>query len=161
MSFLESIKSCFIKYADFKTRSSRSEFWWFALFQVVVNLVTTPIFALAVISSIILILPSLAVGARRLHDTNRSGWWQLLQLPTLYIFLQPGISNLAAFAIILPVIPLIIWWIQKGTITENKYGNPFNYVSTKIICPKCQFELESTAKFCGECGSQIFNSNEE
>ena len=106
MSFLESIKSCFIKYADFKTRSSRSEFWWFALFQVVVNLVTTPIFALAVISSIILILPSLAVGARRLHDTNRSGWWQLLQLPTLYIFLQPGISNLAAFAIILPVIPL-------------------------------------------------------
>ena len=127
MSFLESIKSCFIKYADFKTRSSRSEFWWFALFQVVVNLVTTPIFALAVISSIILILPSLAVGARRLHDTNRSGWWQLLQLPTLYIFLQPGISNLAAFAIILPVIPLIIWWIQKGTITENKYGNPSNY----------------------------------
>lgn len=161
MSFLESIKSCFIKYADFKTRSSRSEFWWFALFQVVVNLVTTPIFALAVISSIILILPSLAVGARRLHDTNRSGWWQLLQLPTLYIFLQPGISNLAAFAILLPVIPLIIWWIQTGTITENKYGNPINYVSTKIICPKCQFELESTAKFCGECGSQIFNSNEE
>ena len=130
MSFLESIKSCFIKYADFKTRSSRSEFWWFALFQVVVNLVTTPIFALAVISSIILILPSLAVGARRLHDTNRSGWWQLLQLPTLYIFLQPGISNLAAFAIILPVIPLIIWWIQKGTITENKYFNPSIYVST-------------------------------
>ena len=161
MSFLESIKSCFIKYSDFKTRSSRSEFWWFALFQVVVNLVTTPIFALAVISSIILILPSLAVGARRLHDTNRSGWWQLLQLPTLYIFLQPGISNLAAFAIILPVIPLIIWWIQKGTITENKYGNPTNYVSTKIICPKCQIELESTSKFCGECGSQIFNSNEE
>lgn len=161
MSFLESIKSCFIKYSDFKTRSSRSEFWWFALFQVVVNLVTTPIFALAVISSIILILPSLAVGARRLHDTNRSGWWQLLQLPTLYIFLQPGISNLAAFAIILPVIPLIIWWIQKGTITENKYGNPTNYVSTKIICPKCQIELESTSKFCGECGSQIFNSNKE
>ena len=161
MSFLESIKSCFIKYADFKTRSSRSEFWWFALFQVVVNLVTTPIFALAVISSIILILPSLAVGARRLHDTNRSGWWQLLQLPTLYIFLQPGISNLASFAIILPVIPLIIWWIQKGTITENKYGNPTNYVSTKIICPKCQIELESTSKFCGECGSQIFNSNKE
>ena len=161
MSFLESIKSCFIKYADFKTRSSRSEFWWFALFQVVVNLVTTPIFALAVISSIILILPSLAVAARRLHDTNRSGWWQLLQLPTLYIFLQPGISNLAAFAIILPVIPLIIWWVEKGTITENKYGNPTNYVSTKIICPKCQIELESTAKFCGECGSQIFNSNKE
>ena len=161
MSFLESIKSCFIKYSDFKTRSSRSEFWWFALFQVVVNLVTTPIFALAVISSIILILPSLAVGARRLHDTNRSGWWQLLQLPTLYIFLQPGISNLAAFAIILPVIPLIIWWIQKGTITENKYGNPTNYVSTKIICPKCQIELENTSKFCGECGSQIFNSNKE
>ena len=106
-------------------------------------------------------MPSLAVGARRLHDTNRSGWWQLLQLPTIYIFMQPGISNFAIIAIFLPVIPLIIWWIQTGTTTENKYGTPINQVSNKTICPKCQFELESTTKFCGECGSQIFNSNEE
>ena len=166
MSFLESIKSCFIKYSDFKTRSSRSEFWWFALFQVIVNLVTSPIlgtsfYLLAIIISFIIILPSLAVGARRLHDTNRSGWWQLLQLPTIYIFMQPGISNFDIIAIFLPVIPLIIWWIQTGTTTENKYGTPINQVSNKTICPKCQFELESTTKFCGECGSQIFNSNEE
>ena len=161
MPFLESIKICFIKYSDFKTRSPRSEFWWFALFQVIVNLLTSPIYVLAIITSIIFILPSLAVGARRLHDTNRSGWWQLLQLPTIYIFIQPGISNFATIAIFLPVIPLIIWWIQTGTTTANKYGDPINQVPTKTICPKCQFELESTSKFCGECGSSISNSNQE
>ena len=41
------------------------------------------------------------------------------------------------------------------------FGSKIPGVSTKIICPKCQIELESTAKFCGECGSQIFNSNKE
>ncbi len=160
-SFLESIKICFIKYSDFKTRSSRSDFWWFALFQGIVNLVTSPIFILTIITSILLIIPSLAVGARRLHDTNRSGWWQLLQLPTIYIFIQSDISNFVVLAVFLPVIPLIIWWIQTGTTTTNKYGDPINQVSTKSICLNCQFELESTSKFCGECGSPISNSNQE
>ena len=93
MAFVESIKTCFIRYSDFKTRAPRSEFWWFALFQVIVNLVTSfpDIYILTIITSILLFIPSLAVGARRLHDTNRSGWWQLLQLPTIYIFIQSGI----------------------------------------------------------------------
>ena len=161
MAFVESIKTCFIRYSDFKTRAPRSEFWWFALFQVIVNLVTSPIYILTIITSILLIIPSLAVGTRRLHDTNRSGWWQLLQLPTIYIFIQSGISNFVVLAVFLPVIPLIIWWIQTGTTTTNKYGPPVNHDSAKTICPNCQIELESTSKFCGECGSPISNNNQE
>jgi len=79
MNFQDSIKICFTKYADFNGRASRPEYWWFALFNFVVSL------ALGIVSqglsslySIATLLPSLAAGARRLHETNRSGWWQLL-----------------------------------------------------------------------------------
>ncbi|TFW00520.1 DUF805 domain-containing protein [Oxalobacteraceae bacterium OM1] len=79
MDFQESIKTCFTKYADFKGRASRPEFWWFMLFLVVANaalsLISSP---LGHLFSLATLLPSLAAGARRLHDTNRSGWLQLL-----------------------------------------------------------------------------------
>ena len=139
VGIVESISLGFKNYVKFNGRSTRAEYWWFVLFLFIGEVVlgTIDIFlgtgALQTLFNLVTLIPGLALDARRLHDIGRSGWWQLLQLPTLYIFLQPGISNLAAFAIILPVIPLIIWWIQKGTITENKYGNPTNYVSTKII----------------------------
>ena len=81
MTFAESIKVCFSKYADFNGRASRPEFWWWVLFTFlvsaalgVVNQTVSGLFSLAVL------LPSLAVGARRLHDTDRSGWLQLIVL---------------------------------------------------------------------------------
>ena len=79
MTFQESVKVCFTKYVDFTGRASRPEYWWFFLFIFIVSLVLT-IFSgmLANIFSLITFLPSLAAGARRLHETNRSGWWQLL-----------------------------------------------------------------------------------
>lgn len=79
MTFSDAIKTCFSKYADFKGRASRSEYWWYTLFIVLVSLALgmvnskiSGVFALATL------LPSLAVGARRLHDGNRSGWLLLL-----------------------------------------------------------------------------------
>ena len=79
MTFQESIQVCFKKYADFTGRASRSEFWWFMLFLVLVsagtsmiNQVVSGLFSLATL------VPSVAAAARRLHDTNRSGWLQLL-----------------------------------------------------------------------------------
>lgn len=56
--------------------------------------------------ALLLLLPSLAVGARRLHDIGRSGWWQLL------IFTVIGI------------ISLIVWWASDTSPTDNKYGKP-------------------------------------
>ena len=81
MTFQESIKTCFNKYADFNGRASRSEFWWFVLFTVGVSLIASLVFApLSIVFGLAVILPSLSVGARRLHDTGRSGWWQLIGL---------------------------------------------------------------------------------
>jgi uncharacterized membrane protein YhaH (DUF805 family) len=81
MTFADSIRTCFTKYADFKGCASLSEFWWWILFTFLAGA------ALGVISdkasavfSIGTLLPTIAVGARRLHDTNRSGWLQLLWL---------------------------------------------------------------------------------
>ena len=82
MSFAQSIITCFKKYADFKGRASRSEYWWFALFislfgSYLINQVEG---IWKILTYLGLIIPLMSVGTRRLHDTGRSGWWQLLQL---------------------------------------------------------------------------------
>jgi uncharacterized membrane protein YhaH (DUF805 family) len=98
MTFVESIRTCLTKYADFNGVASRSEFWWFMLFVFVVSLVLNyfgplvgGLFSLAVL------LPNLAVGARRLHDTGRSGWLQVLLLIPL-----------------IGLIVLIVFWVQES-----------------------------------------------
>jgi uncharacterized membrane protein YhaH (DUF805 family) len=97
MTFVESIKTCFSKYADFNGRAARSEFWWFMLFVVVAGFVTSMINPiLSLLFYLGTLLPSLAVAARRLHDTDRSGWMQLIGfipligLIMLYFFAQEG-----------------------------------------------------------------------
>lgn len=107
MTFGDSIKICFSKYADFNGRASRSEFWWFALFGFLVSLVLGFIFPL--LSNLFclgVLLPSLAVGARRLHDIDKSGWLQL-------VWLIP----------IIGVILMIYWAVQPGG-GPNRYGEP-------------------------------------
>jgi len=79
MTFQESIKTCFTKYADFSGHGSRSEYWWFFLFNFLVSLALGIISqGLSTVYSLATFIPSLAAGARRLHETHRSGWWQLL-----------------------------------------------------------------------------------
>jgi len=76
MSFTESIKTVFFyKYATFKGRASRSEFWWANLFLLILFAVSFAINEiLYFIFALITLIPSFAVAFRRLHDTNRSGW---------------------------------------------------------------------------------------
>ena len=105
MDIQQSIKTCLTKFATFDGRASRSEYWWFQLFYVIVVIVAVILDgvlvggnveaagALEIVSQLILILPSLAVTARRLHDVDRSGWWMLV-----------GIT-------IVGLIPLIIWFL--------------------------------------------------
>lgn len=78
MSFTEAVKICFRKYIDFSGRAGRSEYWWFFLFTVIARLVTVFIPYIGIAVSLSLLLPSLSVIVRRLHDTNRTGWWILL-----------------------------------------------------------------------------------
>jgi uncharacterized membrane protein YhaH (DUF805 family) len=104
MTFQESVKVCLTKYADFTGRATRSEYWWFVLFIVLVSAATSLVsHALSGLFSLATLLPSLAAAARRLHDTNRSGWWQLICLVpvvgliVLIVFLaQEGRSDTGA-----------------------------------------------------------------
>ncbi len=73
MTFVESVKTCLSKYATFSGRATRSEYWWFYLATFIVGLVLGGIPVLGWIVSVALIIPSIAVGVRRLHDTGRSG----------------------------------------------------------------------------------------
>lgn len=107
MTFKESIIKCFSNPVNFKGRASRSEFWWFYLLIVGLTCVATMLDSSGTISSIIeiiLFIPLIAAGARRLHDINKSGWWQLLILT--------GIG----------LIPLIYWWTSKGSDQDNQFG---------------------------------------
>ena len=81
MTFFEAVKAGFAKYADFDGRATRPEYWWFLL-AVSLGGAAASFIGLRVsgLFWVVTILPLLAVGARRLHDTNRSGWWQLLGL---------------------------------------------------------------------------------
>ena len=118
MDFQTSIKTCFQKYAVFSGRASRSEFWYFSLFCFLGGTITWVIDtmilgyssedwgAISVIFQIIIILPGIAVGARRLHDINKSGWWQLITLTIIGIIL------------------LIIWFATIGSSKKNKHGSP-------------------------------------
>lgn len=106
MSFADAIKLCFAKYADFNGRAKRPEFWWFILFCILVSLALEMVSGiLSGLFSLATFLPSIAVGARRLHDTNRSGWWQLL-----------------AIIPVLGWIVLIVFCAQEGEAAENQYG---------------------------------------
>ena len=88
MDFVTAVKTCLAKYATFSGRASRPEYWYFVLFYTIASLVAAvidvAIFSGAGLSPVSLIvfiglfLPSLAVTVRRLHDTDRSGWWWLI-----------------------------------------------------------------------------------
>lgn len=81
------------KYADFSGRASRKEFWMFVLFYLIFAVVLSilegilGIDFLALIFSLALLIPSISITARRLHDTSRTGWWQLIGLVPLIGFI--------------------------------------------------------------------------
>lgn len=110
MNFIQAIQSGFRHYVDFNGRASRSEYWYWMLFTTLVQIVAdilggseqSPV---ALVVTLVLLLPSLAVGARRLHDIDRTGWWQLLWLVPLIGW-----------------IVLIVWACTKGTTGENRFG---------------------------------------
>lgn len=107
MDFQQSIKVCFQKYADFNGRAKRPEYWWFALFCFIVSLALNIIGdTLSMAFSLVTLLPSLAVGTRRLHDINKSGWFQLL-------WLIPIIGWLV----------LIYFLAQEGGAEANQFGD--------------------------------------
>jgi len=91
MSFADAVRTCLTKYATFSGRARRSEYWWFFLFNILVSIAAGIIDAIlrtragglglvGTVAALALLLPGLAVGVRRLHDTGRTGWWLLIGL---------------------------------------------------------------------------------
>ncbi len=114
MQFTDAVRTAIVeRYADFQGRASRSEFWWFALFYFLLSFAVGIVGAasdtlgglLNLVLSLGLLLPSLAVSIRRLHDTDRTGWWILL-------YLVPVIG----------AIVLIVFFVQRGTDGANRFG---------------------------------------
>jgi len=85
------ISVCFKKYATFEGRASRSEFWYFTLFYLIVSFLSgivegaTGITGLSYIPYLAFLIPSIAVSCRRMHDTGRSGWFQLVPIYNLIL----------------------------------------------------------------------------
>ena len=117
VGFSDAIRLAFQKYTDFSTRIGRPEFWFFVLFSVLGSWATLFLDGLVFgsgldsfapinsIFSLALIIPSLSAGARRLHDIDRSGWWQLIGLVPL-----------------IGIIVLIVFWCTEGTRGSNRFG---------------------------------------
>ncbi len=103
--FVDAVKICLGKYADFKGRASRPEYWWFFLFTFIIYVLTAFFPIVSLIAVLALLVPSIAAAVRRLHDTDRSGWWYL-------IFLVPLVG----------AIVLIYFLCQRGTEGQNRFG---------------------------------------
>ena len=109
------------KYAVFKGRAQRKEYWYFVLFYTLTYIVlvlidnatgtfstASQVGLLSGIYALVVLIPSIAVGVRRLHDTSRSGWWMLIVLVPIIGF-----------------IVLIVFFVFDSTPDENQYGpNP-------------------------------------
>ena len=104
MQIQEAVETCVTKkYADFNGCATRSEFWWFALFVwLIETLVGIAYRPLAGVFWLVMLVPYLAVGTRRLRDTDRSPWlWLLLLLP------------------VVGWIVLVVFWAQLGKTTPT------------------------------------------
>ncbi|MFJ6057390.1 MULTISPECIES: DUF805 domain-containing protein [Burkholderia] len=119
MNFGEAVRSALNQYAKFDGRARRAEYWYFALLTGIVSIVCQVVAAAAedpsaiamllmvvvALASLALVLPSLAVTVRRLHDTDRSGWFVLITLIPL-----------------VGAIVLLVWMCARGTEGPNRYG---------------------------------------
>lgn len=111
MNLVQATQSGFRNYVNFNGRATRGEFWWFVLAYVIASFVAgildaairSPI--VGVIVGLAFLLPILAIEVRRLHDSDRSGWW-------VFISLVPIVGTIL----------LIVWWCARGSTGTNKYG---------------------------------------
>ncbi len=91
MNFQTAIRSGFQNYTNFKGRASRAEYWWWALFTVILSILLSSISdSFGNLGSLITLLPSIAVAIRRMHDVDRVGWFVLVPIYNLILVLRRG-----------------------------------------------------------------------
>ncbi len=157
MNLFEAVGSVYRNFGNFNGRASRSEFWWFQMFLLIIYFfvfvlsIRLPIVGSMFAGLVLLanLLPSLAVLARRLHDSDKSGWWVLIA------FVPFGNLLLLVFAL-LPSDP-----------GPNRYGLSPSIQSVQRdfpahpspepprLCQQCGLGLRSGAAFCSSCGARV------
>lgn len=151
MSFPEAIKTCLRKYFTLSGRASRSEYWWFVLFLVLVGVASAVIDSLAfgfsenagpveTITNFALLAPQITASVRRLHDTGRPGYYLFFPLLTVGLGLGLGAlfgTNFGSASGLIVVLVMasgflvsLYWLIQKSEPIENKYGPGPHYDTT-------------------------------
>ena len=134
----EAVKTGFKKYFDFKGRASRSEYWYFILFiflgygaGILLMLITPVLLWLLGIFFIGIIIPAIAVTARRLHDIDKSGWFQAIPIPAGIIETVFAMNRNATGEMIFLIIGLgcyiylIVLYCTAGDSKQNRFGkNP-------------------------------------
>lgn len=115
-TFMGALKDGFARYVDFRTRSTRSQFWWWTLWSVIFSIISSLVDAsigaleagpVGLLVSLAMFLPTLAVAIRRLHDIGRTGWWYLIILVPLVGW-----------------IVLIVFFCTRTQEHPNKWGVP-------------------------------------
>ncbi len=130
MGFLESIKACLSKYAQFNGRASRPEFWYFFLalfiyfmvagFLLGIAGVSDEVFDLATLVLLIpIFIPAISVSARRLHDINQSGWMQCIFIPG---FVADEFLGTGYVIYVLTLALYVFWFSQAGKKGKNRFG---------------------------------------
>ena len=112
MTFTESVSVCFKKYFVFEGRASRSEYWWFQLIVAPAYIIfeitdseSSPVSFLFLVITLLTLIPAISAGVRRLHDTNKSGFYLLLSF-------IPFIGGLI----------VLFFLITQGTKGKNRFG---------------------------------------
>ena len=120
VSFNEAIVGAFSNYFKFSGRATRAEYWWWILFVIASVIVLTIVDIvigtynydsnsglLAFLFQLATLIPGLALGSRRLHDINRTGWWQLMWIVSF---------------LLVPMVVLLVWVAKKGDAGPNRYN---------------------------------------
>ena len=143
MGFREAVTVCIQDYYTFSGRARRSEYWWFFLFILVAsNLLAVVdvilfgedmVLGLSGLFALLALIPQLAVAWRRMHDTGRPGWFNLLPVAPLVLLLPPLIIGrslfdpadaiiLFYFSLIISAIVVLVWLVLPSQSGENRFG---------------------------------------
>ena len=136
------------KYAEFNGRSSRAEYWYFFLFNLIIGFVLGLIEGsnesmFSNLYSLFVFLPSIAVGVRRMHDISKSGWYIIIPIYNIILFASKGDKGVNKYG-----------KAPQADNSEIDNSDKNNKTEMTKYCSKCGASVEGDSKFCIKCGGK-------